>query len=349
MNNKGDSGIPQLVVLMILGITLFMLTGATYYKVFVESQKSKDSFETLAEQINALKDGESLDYTLYLDASDILISFSGGEDYVGPANIPFLISKSDCEQGETIKISPSCGSDYPCLCICDTSLQYEFEESCTEHELICSPFLEKDFSFADQTCPSGVYREGMNNGILQLHIQLKDNVLTFCENQDCIMDDHKETTEKFSTFINEYKSCLASESSCTCDFDSSFLTSGYALNFYSDKIELYDAIAKTPIVSEKFTTNIASSIPENEFTDLISLYLFEDFSGPQSTAEFGLEGTEYYVISTSIDDISLSGSLTAKQTPVHRTTLLFKDNKLYFTPEDLSQYPSCKIDQRINI
>ena len=52
-----------------------------------------------------------------------------------------------------------------------------------------------------------------------------------------------------------------------------------------------------------------------------------------------------FVISTS-DEISIIGTLSEKQIEVD-TTLLFKDNKLYFTSEDISQYTSCSIDERV--
>lgn len=350
--NKGQSGIPQWVVLMILGVCLSMIVGATFYSAFVESQKSKNSFDDLTEKINALKDGETLDYLLDLDHSNILISFKDGKDYIGPDSRILKYLSYDCKQGEKIKVSPSCGS-YSCLCICDTSMQYDLEASCTEHALVCYPFVGKTFIFEDPTCPSGVYQKGENNGILQLYIQLKGKTLSFCENKDCISNKDKLIAESFSNFVNQYQSCLDSESTCTCDLDYTFLTSGYALNFYPDRIELYDAGAKSPITSESFTINIDLSVPGQQYTDVVSLYLFEDMVD-YSSSEHKLEtmqllmsaGKKYFVVSTSTDDILTFGFITDKQIPV-QTKMLFKDNKLYFTSEDLSSYTSCSIDKRL--
>src|SRR3989344_4090855 len=212
------------------------------------------------------------------------------------------------------------------LSICDTSLQYDFEESCTKHALVCYPFTEKKFSFYDPSC-TAVYKEGENNGILQLHLQLKDNVLSFCENKDCIEDRDKETVEQFKTFVNDYKSCLTSKSTCSCDLDYSFLTKGYALNFYPNKLELYNAASKVPIVSESFTTNIASSLSEVEYKDLISLYRFELFD--YNIAEYATADISYFTASTSIEAINLMGDSSEMPFEID-TTLLFKENKLYF-------------------
>jgi hypothetical protein len=121
----------------------------------------------------------------------------------------------------------------------------------------------------------------------------------------------------------------------------------YALNFYSDRLELYDIQLERPIYSESFTTNIASSLPNVPFTNLISLYQFEqqDYYVPEAALT---EGLKSFVVSTSLDDISVLGELSEKQIEVS-TILLSKENKLYFTSEDLSQYPSCSIDKRVSL
>ena len=340
---KGQSGVPQWLVLLILGVSLSVITGATYYSIFVESQKSVNSFNDLVDKINLMEDGETLDYSLYLDSSDILISFDEGQNYEGPSDIAIKYWGEDCEQGDTIKVPDSCGQ-YPCLCICDTSLQYDFEDSCTKHQLVCYPFIEKDLSFYDPTCTS-VYKEGENNGILQLHLELNDKILSFCENKECIAEDDKEVVEGFKNFVNDYQFCLASKSTCSCDLDYSFMESGYALNFYTDKLELYNAVSKVSISSESFTTNIDSNNPEIKFTNLISLYKFELFN--YQIAEFaGTTDLTYFTATTSTDKIDLMGDSDEMPTEID-TALLFKDNKLYFTSEDLSDYTSCEVDERL--
>jgi hypothetical protein len=343
---KGQSGIPQWVVLLLLSIILTTMTGAVYYSIFVESQKSKTSFEDLIDKINGMKDGETLDYSLYMADSNLLISFVGGQDYQGPSSVLIRYWAEDCEQGDKIKISPSCGS-YPCLCICETSFQGDYEKSCSNHALICHPFTTKQISFFDPTCPS-VFKEGQSNGILQLHLQLKNNVLSFCENKDCIADRDTDAVAKFKDFIAQYQTCLNSQEPCSCNLDYTFLTEEYyALNFYSDRLELYDIQLERPIYSESFTTNIASSLPNVPFTNLISLYQFEqqDYYVPEAALT---EGLKSFVVSTSLDDISVLGELSEKQIEVS-TILLSKENKLYFTSEDLSQYPSCSIDKRVSL
>ena len=314
-------GTIDIVVIIIIAVITFSVVGTILFKMYQTTTVTKEQFDELITSINNAQDDIVTKEIINLPDGHILVSFASGQDFKGLKGCNY-----------NIKIPKTCG-DYPCICMCDGSWKYGYEDACVENGN-CVPFAdEKITSFYDVDCLSGVFREGTGSPI-EFSFKKEGSILRFCNSEECVSQEDQEIASSFSKFVDTYKSCALSEKNdCICSEDMSFLTEGYSINFYSDHVDLYNYKSKNIITSSSMETS-PSVLGNNQFTTLISLYRFEE-----ATDEVYTNGLMYYVMSPTLEAIN-PYSTSTDQT-IAQPYFYKNNNIIYFVSQDYSTKESC--------
>lgn len=319
-----------MTVILIITIILFSVIGSAIFKVYGTTTTTNTQFNDLIDSIKNAKDGELTKSYIQLPEDTILISFTDGENFKKDKLIDLT---SDCNYN--VQVPQSCGN-YPCICMCDSSWKYGYEDACVENGQ-CVAFTEDEItSFYDIDCPSGIFRK--SSGV-EFYFKKEGSILRFCKSKECVSKEDEEIANSFSNFIDTYKSCVAStKNDCICPVDYSFLTEGYSVNLYADHADLYNYKSKNIITTKTLETTPA--VYENtQFTTLISLYRFELVisTGTEADAYYS-NNPIYYVMSPSIETIN---AYDIETNQVIAQPYFYKNNNVYFTSKDLSKKESC--------
>ena len=305
LNKKGQDVSINWIVGLLAGVMISGILLALGLQWYQTTTKTKESFTTLTADIEAMKDGDSTTLPYYLPGGYILVSFTGGKDFDAQApDLPGVSLKTGQSCSGLIQIPKSCGSS-PCLCVCDGSYRYGYENSCIDKPLTCYPFtseVTKSLSFYDSDCSTGVYRPGPENGIFSLYVQREKNTIKLCSTESCVNENDQEIVSQFKTYVEKYNSC-ATSSSCSCSVDLSFLGSRYALIFKSGQIglqDIYDSRLVSTISTQTQTTL--------QFPDEMVLY------------SMSIAGAPNVVGTSSVQDWTLSPTVTDIQTSAYQTT-----------------------------
>ena len=192
INKKGAES--TYIIGLLAGVMLasvLIVLGLQWYET---TQKTEGSFDDLITKIQELKDGESTFMSYSLPDGYLLVSFSAGEDFNTKRTASEdLFAEESCTA--IVQIPEICG-DAPCLCFCEGSYKYGYENACIE-EGRCHAFAtEKDLSFADTDCTAGVYREGPENGVFTLFLKKEGNTINFCPTNDCPKEEETISEER---------------------------------------------------------------------------------------------------------------------------------------------------------
>ena len=192
---------PDWLIGLLTGIMVASILVVLGIQWYATTQKPENSFGELVTKIQELKDGESTFMSYTLPDGSLLVSFSAGEDFNTKRTASEdLFTEESCTA--SVQIPESCG-DAPCLCFCDGSYKYGYENACIEEGKCHSFITEKDLSFADTDCDAGVYREGPDNGIFTLFLKREGNTINFCSTKDCPPKEEETKSEESRVAVTE--------------------------------------------------------------------------------------------------------------------------------------------------
>lgn len=311
-------GTVDFLVILIITIVITSIAGTILFKMYGTSKIYINDFNEFIELIAQSEDDNIQRTYLQLPEDWILVSFTNGQDFKKFYSNPIEISLG-CNYN--IKVPESCGN-YPCICMCSGSYEYGYEDACIDGLKSCKVYTEEVTSFTDISCPSGFFVKGTDSGLTSVYFKKDDSIIRFCNSEECVSEEHQLVAEGFTKFLDLYNTCLiSSQDDCTCPLDLSFLTESYSINFYKDKVDLYDRSNKNII-----TSTVLESSPavygSSKFTDVIAVYLLESS----------------YVMSSSLE---FSDPLTVEH------YLYKKDNIVYLTSEELNDKQVCNAEDKL--
>ncbi len=256
LNKKGQDIQLNWVVGTLSGVLIGSILLAIGLQWYATTTKTQDSFDALIAKIEYLKDKESTSMAYFLPDGYVLVSFSGGKDFDTNQGVIGATWDGQSCDGK-IQVPESCGSE-DCLCVCDGSYEYGYEDACIKDPLACYPFTSeatKDISFSDHECGAGVYREGPDNGIFTLYLVRTGNDIEFCSVQGCVTQEQKLAVDATDALVSTYNTCTEKRDDCACDIDWTFFQGNkYALHFKENAVTLLDLSTGKEI----YTTTLSS-------------------------------------------------------------------------------------------
>jgi len=330
----------------IVGITIASILITVAIQWYATTKATEQSFDELIVAIEKLKDGETSMLVYALPEDHVLVSFSKGNDFrsQSPA-VSSVFSEESCA-GEDVRIPEAVCGDSPCLCVCDGSWKYGYEEACIEDVVACHPFMSegtKDIKLGDTECTAGVYREGPDNGVFTLYLKRKGNVITFCTTKDCVTEKQQKAIEATEQLLIAYESCLTDKDDCACSLDFAFFKENpYAILFEEKKVSVWD-IEKEQVLSEK-DLSISLTTTLQGLSEGMYLYTFEEFH----SAALGETRAYFLVASPTASDIETSAETrTEKQIVVAETLYKKEQTMLIVEPSfDFSSIASCTPEEK---
>ncbi|MSR86287.1 hypothetical protein EXS74_02735 [Candidatus Woesearchaeota archaeon] len=341
LNKKGQDIQLNWVVGTLSGVLIGSILLAIGLQWYITTTKTEDSFDALIAKLESLKDKESTSMAYFLPDGYVLVSFSGGKDFdttkddiVGRD----LISEESCFG--KIKVPKACGSE-DCLCVCDGSYEYGYEDACIEDPLVCYPFTSaatKDLSVSDHGCSTGVYRPGPDNGIFSLYLVRTGNNIEFCSVEGCVTQEQKLAVDATDNLVSTYNTCTEKRDDCACAIDWTFFEANpYALHFEGTAVSLLDFTTNKEIYTATLSSSATTKV--SGFSSDIYLYNYEyvPISGQGYTKFNDL------VISPSKETIILSSSDQATTQITLSESLVKTTSSLAFVEPsyNFTTLPSC--------
>jgi len=352
LNKKGEDVHFAWIVGTLSGVLIGSILLSLGLQWYATTAKTGDSFDALIAKIESLKDKESTSMAYFLPDGYILVSFTEGNDFMsGTYDIlgQSYVTGQSC--AGTIRIPESCGSE-DCLCVCDGSYEYGYEDACIEDPLQCHPFTSeatKDFFFRDTECNSGVYRQGPENGVFTLYLEREGSIIQFCSIEGCVTEEQKEAIEATEKLLVSYESCANNRESCSCSIDwTYFKEHAYALHFEGKSVQLLDLEENQEIYTAELS--IPASTEITGFSSEIYAYVSElytvvvgtTYQANEALPDLSYTRSETLVISPSQETMDVKRT-TSETVKIVAENLYKKSESLSFVEDtfDFANLPSC--------
>jgi hypothetical protein len=277
MNKRGEAqeGTWMFAVMLIVGLALAFVivgVGVQYYLFTIDTA---EDFDILVETLESLNDGDSKTILYKIDGVSNLVGFNG-ED-IGPeslwhcpSGVDHALDLDGIYFAKSSIVKPSSCEGEACICHCSASFyqQQMSYDACTKSKYCKSLDLVEDATLITPSCEYGAVVAGRDSGILNLFLEREGDVYRICTTENCVDSKDEEVIEGLKKELVTYKSCL-SKDSCACEMDPSFLTEDYAIQFYSDKVELYSLSSEKVVYTDEFETKFALDSRSNEVVNIL--------------------------------------------------------------------------------